>query len=237
LPIQELENVMPLSLQRLSILAVFMIGLPAAATAAPAANQTPVQAERPAELVLVARNKRPRSEGVTAVIYPRGEFRKIGPRRWLETGKRSKFQAQFREVGDDGRMITLFDRSRNIFVYINLRREKILWAPDGEEPRDLYPIIGVIKDVPQEDDFDEEPAAPKMARYTCEEGVPMDVRFESRGERSMAFVSIDGSPEIRLKQVPAASGAKYSDGEYTVWTKGRNAVLEINGESDICVGR
>lgn len=227
---------MPLSLQRLSLLAVFVVGLPCAAGAAPVATQTPVQAEKPAELVLVARNKRPRSEGVTAVLYPRGEFRKIGPKRWLETGKRSKFQAQFREVGDDGRMITLFDRSRNIFVYINLKREKILWAPDGEEPRDLYPITGVIKDAPQ-DDFDEEPAAPKIARYACEEGVPMDVRFETRGDRSMAFVSIDGAPEVRLKQVPAASGAKFSDGEYTVWAKGRNAVLEINGDSDICVGR
>lgn len=228
---------MPLPLQRLSILAVLMIGIPSAAGAAPAVTQTPVRAEKAAELVLVARNKRPRSEGVTAVIYPRGEFRKIGPRRWIESGKRSNFQFQFREVGDDGRMITLFDRSRNIFVYLNLRREKILWAPDGEEPRDLYPIIGVIKDAPQDDDVDDETDAPKMARYTCEEGVPMDIRFENRGERSLAFVSIDGSPEMRLKQVPAASGARYSNGEYTVWTKGRNAVLEINGDSDICVGR
>lgn len=228
---------MPLTLQRLSILAAFMVGLPCAAVAAPVSTQTPVQAEKAAELVFVARNKRPKTEGVTAIIYPRGEFRKVGPKRWLERGKSSKFQFQFREVGDDGRMITLFDRSRNIFVYLNLKREKILWAPDGEEPRDLYPIIGVIKEAPKEDDFDDEQDAPKMARYTCEEGVPMDVRFENRGERSLAFVSIDGAPEMRLKQVPAASGAKYSDGEYTVWTKGRNAVLEINGDSDICVGR
>lgn len=227
---------MPLPFQRLSILALFLTSLPSFAGAGVATAEAPARIERRPEFVLVARNKRPRTEGVRSVVYPKGEFRKVGPRRWMETGKRAQFQ--FREVGDDGRMITLFDRSRNIFVYLNLRREMILWAPDGEEPRDLYPIIGVIKDAPKdEDDFGDEPDMPKVARYACEEGVPMDVRFENRGERSMAFVSIDGAPEIRLKQVPAASGAKYSNGEYTVWTKGRNAVLEINGDSDICVGR
>ncbi|MBX9456226.1 MAG: MliC family protein [Rhizobium sp.] len=227
---------MSLLRQRLSILAVLATVLPYAVAAAPVAHQAPVQAEKPSELVLVARQKRPRTEGVTAVVFPRGEFRKVGPRKWVESGKRAKFQ--FRETGDDGRMITLFDRSRNIFVYLNLRREMILWAPDGEEPRDLYPIIDVIRDAPDDgDDFGEEQDAPKVARYKCEEGIPMNVRFENRGERSLAFVSIDGSPEMRLKQVPAASGAKYSNGEYTVWTKGRNAVLEINGDSDICVGR
>jgi membrane-bound inhibitor of C-type lysozyme len=232
-----MENVMPLSRQRLSILAAFMLGLPNAAGAAPGASHPFIQVEKPAELVFVARNKRPRTEGVTAVVHARGEFRKVGPRKWIETGKRG-VSFQFREVGDDGRMVTLFDRSRNIFVYINLRREMILWAPDGEEPRDLYPILGVIKDAPRDDDdFGEEPDVPKIAKFTCEEGIPMNVRFENRGERSLAFVSIDGSPEMRLKQIPAASGAKYSNGEYTVWTKGRNAVLEINGDSDICVGR
>jgi membrane-bound inhibitor of C-type lysozyme len=229
-----LENVMPL-IRRLSILAVFVAGIPVAAAAAPASNQVPVRVERPAELVFVARNKRPRSEGVTAVIYPGGEFRKVGPRRWVENSDNGGFK--FREVGNDGRTITLWDRSRNVYIYLNLRRERVFYAPDGEEPRDLYPILGVIKDAPDDRPGEiDEPASTTRARFTCEEGVPMDVRFENIGDRSLAFVSIDGSPEIRLKQVPSGSGAKYSNGEYTIWTKGRNATLEINGDSDICVG-
>lgn len=220
--------------------AALILALPVSAAAGPVAGprldrgglSLPVQ--HPA-LTFVARNKRPRTEGVTAIVYPKGEFRKVGPRKWVEIGKRAQFQ--FREVGDDGRMITLFDRSRNIFVYFNLRREKILWAPDGEEPRDLYPIIGVIKDAPREaDDFEQEPDVPQLARFTCEEGIPMVVRIENRGERSRAFVSIDGGPDMRLNQVPTGSGAKYSDGLYTVLIKGRNAVLEYDNNTDVCIG-
>lgn len=185
-------------------------------------------------LEFVAR-KRPRTQGVTAVVYPRGEFRKIGPRRWIETSRRANYQ--FREVGDDGRMITLFDRSRGIFVYINLRREKILWAPDGEEPRDLYPIVDVVRDRGDDEDFPQEPAVPKMAAYTCDEGIPMIVRFDMRGDRSRALVSIDGAPDLQLRQIPSASGVKFSNGLYTVLIKGPNATLEYDNNTDICTGR
>jgi membrane-bound inhibitor of C-type lysozyme len=234
-----LETLMPLSLQRSLILAFFLTGLPVMSGAAPSVNlSAPVKLETPAEFLVMVQNRRSRTEGVTAVKYPGGQFRKVGPRRWVEGRRNSGFQ--FREIGDDGRTITLLDRSRGVYIYLNLRREKIMYAEDGGEPRELYPITGIIKAVPDtdvEEMPDDIPEIPKMARYKCEEGVPMVVRFEIRGERSLAFVSIDGSPERRLRQIPAASGAKYSDGEYTVWTKGRNATLEINGDIDICVGR
>lgn len=230
---------MPLLLQRSFVLAFLVAGLPFVSGAAPRPDlSVPASLETPSELVLVAQHRRSRTEGVTAVKYPGGQFRKVGPRRWVEGRRNSGFQ--FREIGDDGRTITLLDRSRGVYIYLNLRREMIMYAEDAGEPRELYPITGVIKAIPEPDveEMPEDiPEIPKMARYNCEEGVPMVVRFETRGERGLAFVSIDGSPERRLRQIPAASGTKYSDGEYTVWTKGRNAVLEINGDSDICVGR
>jgi membrane-bound inhibitor of C-type lysozyme len=232
---------MPLRLQRLSCLAVILSCLPLASHAAPFVNPaSDIGASKASELVLVARNKRPRSEGVSVVEYPGGRFRKQGPRKWVEKSDDNDGRFQFREVGDDGRVITLFDRSRNVYVYLDFRREQIFYAPDGEEPRPLYRMTSVKRLVADEDEDngeDEVPDMPKMARYTCEEGVPMQVRYENRGDRSLAFVSIDGSPEMRLKQIPAASGAKYSNGEYTVWSKGRNAILDINGDTEVCVGR
>ncbi|MNE29241.1 Membrane-bound lysozyme inhibitor of C-type lysozyme precursor [compost metagenome] len=38
---------------------------------------------------------------------------------------------------------------------------------------------------------------------------------------------MDGE-QLKLKQVLAASGAKYSDGKYTFWSKGPNAFIERN---------
>lgn len=230
---------MSLSFQRSFVLGLLLAALPVVSGAAPRSTiAAPASFEAPAELQLVAQQRRSRTEGVTAVKYPGGQFRKVGPRKWVEGRRNSGFQ--FREIGDDGRTITLLDRSRGVYIYLNLRRDMIMYAEDGDEPRELYPITGVIKAIPEPDveEMPENiPEIPKMARYSCEEGVPMVVRFESRGERSLAFVSIDGSPERRLRQIPSASGAKYSDGEYTVWTKGRNATLDINGDIDICIGR
>jgi membrane-bound inhibitor of C-type lysozyme len=239
LALSRLETVMPLPFQRSFVLALLVAGLPLISGAAPRSNPAvPANLETPGELVLASQHRRSRTEGVTAVKYPGGQFRKVGPRRWVEGRRNSGFQ--FREIGDDGRTITLLDRSRGVYIYLNLRREMIMYAEEGGDPRELYPITGIIKAIPDTDveEMPEDiPEVPKMARYNCEEGVPMVVRFETRGERSLAFVSIDGSPERRLRQIPAASGAKYSDGEYTVWTKGRNATLEINGDIDICTGR
>jgi membrane-bound inhibitor of C-type lysozyme len=36
--------------------------------------------------------------------------------------------------------------------------------------------------------------------------------------------------QLTLKQVLAMTGAKYSDGKYTFWSKGQNAYLERNGK-------
>lgn len=40
---------------------------------------------------------------------------------------------------------------------------------------------------------------------------------------------MDGE-QLTLKQVLAMTGAKYSDGKYTFWSKGQNAYLERNGK-------
>jgi len=203
--------------------------------AAPAATVDIAQSNH--NIVLVAQKRGSRTLGVTAVRYPGGKFRKVGPRKWVEGRGDGKFT--FREIDDDGRAITLLDKSRGVYIFLNLRKEWVMYAEGDQPPRELYPIIGVEKDDPEEEVavMPEMPELPKMARYTCEEGVPMVVRFENRGDRSLAFISIDGSPEMRLKQIPTGSGVKYSNGEYTILTKGRNAILEINGDTDICTGR
>ena len=210
--------------------------LPAAAMGGPRQHQ-PILIETQQSPLLLVANKRNLTEGVTAVIHPRGEFRKVGPNRWSENNGTFKF----REVKDNGRTITLYDKSRDMFVYLNLRQEMIRWALNGDEPQDLYKIIGVIReDADEQVDEDEEadvPAKPKLARFTCEEGIPMVVRFEERGGRARIMVSIDGGPEMRLDQVKAGSGAKFANENYTVWLKGQNAMLEVDGNIDNCTGR
>lgn len=49
------------------------------------------------------------------------------------------------------------------------------------------------------------------------------------GKESTVSMLMDGE-QLKLKQVLAMSGAKYSDGKYTFWSKGQNAYLERNGK-------
>jgi len=63
--------------------------------------------------------------------------------------------------------------------------------------------------------------------YTCADGTRVEVVYSK--ERDYARVRI-GDATYELKQVPAASGTKYSRGEVVFWNKGRGALIQIGGE-------
>jgi putative lipoprotein len=65
---------------------------------------------------------------------------------------------------------------------------------------------------------------PRTYVYECSDGYTFPARIEGRD----AWLFL---PEqtVKLPNVPAASGAKYSDGSTLFWTKGDNAFLETGG--------
>ncbi len=68
------------------------------------------------------------------------------------------------------------------------------------------------------------PQKSQTLHYQCGT-TPLTVSLN--GEESTVSFVMDGE-QLKLKQVLAASGAKYSDGKYTFWSKGRNAFVERN---------
>lgn len=68
------------------------------------------------------------------------------------------------------------------------------------------------------------PQKSETLHYQCGT-TPLTV--ELNGEESTVSFVMDGE-QLQLKQVIAASGAKYSDGKYTFWSKGQNAFVERN---------
>jgi len=66
---------------------------------------------------------------------------------------------------------------------------------------------------------------PQTFVYECDDGSSFVARIE--GERIWLFLP---GKTIPLPHVQAASGAKYSDGSITFWSKGEEARLEIEGE-------
>jgi putative lipoprotein len=62
--------------------------------------------------------------------------------------------------------------------------------------------------------------------FTCDDAYEFVARIE--GDRGWLF-----RPEgtVALPQVPSASGARYSDGSVTFWTKGQEALLDEGGRT------
>jgi len=69
-----------------------------------------------------------------------------------------------------------------------------------------------------------EPAS-SVTAFDCENGQTVTARFENH----TAVLTL-ADQTLRLDQVPAASGAKYSNGIATFWTQGQAAVLELPEE-------
>ncbi|CAI0860545.1 MliC family protein [Serratia proteamaculans] len=70
------------------------------------------------------------------------------------------------------------------------------------------------------------PQNSQTLHYQCGT-TPLTVSLD--GKESTVSLLMDGE-QLKLKQVLAMSGAKYSDGKYTFWSKGQNAYLERNGK-------
>lgn len=97
-------------------------------------------------------------------------------------------------------------------------------TPDVEErAADEHTIEEFVPDVAP-------PVAPALVRYHCAPGLVVEALYE--GE--MATLTI-GNDEYQLAQEPAASGARYSDGQLQWHSKGDEAVLTGKDEMHVCL--
>lgn len=69
-------------------------------------------------------------------------------------------------------------------------------------------------------------------QYVCSAGKRIYVSVSEDGERARVRYRGD---TFKLKNVPSASGVKYSDGKVDFWSKGTEAFLQIDGEV-VCDG-
>ena len=72
------------------------------------------------------------------------------------------------------------------------------------------------------------PPGSRQLQYKCADGTRFDVLMAPAGERAKLEL---GGVLYDLKQVPSGSGAKFSDGTTTYWSKGRDATIERSGKT------
>ena len=67
--------------------------------------------------------------------------------------------------------------------------------------------------------------ASSRATYVCSDGNRFRVTITHNGEKAVLWL---GERPLELPRVRSASGAKYSDGETTFWSKGNQAIIATN---------
>jgi membrane-bound inhibitor of C-type lysozyme len=71
------------------------------------------------------------------------------------------------------------------------------------------------------------PPGSRQLEYECADGTRFDVLMAPAGDK--AKLELRGVL-YELKQVASASGAKFSDGTTSYWSKGRDATIERSGK-------
>jgi membrane-bound inhibitor of C-type lysozyme len=173
---------------------------------------------------------------VVEVRHDRGRFRMNKSGAWVERGNDGA-RFNFRETHRDDWSVYLVDNSRNMRLQIDLHRKMVLFAVGNGPMKPLYLINHAIAGKAGRGGSGGQAgqaASRTVVRYSCNEGIPLVVRYENIGNTSRAFFSHDSLPEMRLDQIRSGSGAAYSNGRYTLHTKGRQAVLTWDGITDVC---
>lgn len=71
------------------------------------------------------------------------------------------------------------------------------------------------------------PPGSRQFEYKCTDGTRFDVLMAPTGDKVKLEL---GGVLYELKQVRSASGAKFSDGTTSYWSKGRDATIERGGK-------
>jgi membrane-bound inhibitor of C-type lysozyme len=223
---------MSLTIKLRTIFAAFAIAIMSANTAM-TAQVASVPFERSASVsVRIAQASTANGYNATVVYYePAGSFRQTNEGQWLEQNTEGSFS--FVETLRDEWSVYLYDASRNVRIQLDLFRMLVLYAAGDAPMQPLYQISGA--DAGQQDTVSQDPPPGHIVEYTCNEGIPLIVTYVFVGSKSYALFSHDGFPEIRVDSVPSGSGTKYSNGRYTLRSKGDDVYLEWDGIEDFCV--
>ena len=84
----------------------------------------------------------------------------------------------------------------------------------------------------EEDDQDSDIVGP--VSYVCDGDTPMVVTYDNRNNTSVASITHNATLKLKLPQARSGSGARYSNGKFTLHTKGTSAIFSWPGNQQKC---
>ena len=222
-------NIKPLRTAALSILALATIAT--ASSSANALNRfTGTTSQANPHLVQI--RSQITTSNISTAYFPGGKFVRVNGNTWMEQGDNGSI-FNFVQMSADANFVYLNDASRNVQIAIGINTRKIHYAERGGQFRDLYVITAM--DTGRSGVVSQNPPRVTISQYSCNEGIPLIVRFEEINGQFTAYASHDSLPEVRLPQAVSGSGNLFESGGYQLHTKGRQAYLNFNGIEDSCV--
>lgn len=98
--------------------------------------------------------------------------------------------------------------------------------PREENSADLPGVGATVDDATSTEAVETDTAATNLYVYTCEDGYQFTARVAA--DTARIFLA---TRTVALPHVVAASGAKYSNGEITYWSKADSARFEIGNQT------
>ena len=177
------------------------------------------------------------SGNVQEVFYSGDRFSMTGPGLWEEISPNGRFT--FDDQGYDESHRYLFDSSRNLTLGLDVGARQIYIVLPSGQFQPLYQMTGAQMVSSSSGagggTISQQPATSVIVSYSCNEGIPLIVRYENSGNTSVAFASHDSFPEVRMEQAVSGSGSLYVAPGYELHTKGDTAIFIFSGTQDICV--
>ncbi|WP_417694437.1 MliC family protein [Roseibium sp.] len=175
---------------------------------------------------------------VDQVFHSRGSFSNAGGGQWEELNEQGRVSFRFEERGRSDTAVYLFDASRNVGLQLNLQSRQVLYGQGNDPMQPLYTITNAIADVAAGGSAPVASPAARTVHYTCPEGLPLTVTFSDiGGANEHVTFNMDTFEGNRLARVRSGSGALYTDGVFSIHTKGNEAVFQGPSGSDRCFER
>lgn len=171
---------------------------------------------------------------VDQVNFDGGSFIVASSGVWIEQDQAGYARFEFVETNRDEWSVYLRDNGRGVNIQLDLHRKAIVYSDDNGQKYDLYQVRQVYAAQGLNAPNIGNAASSFTQTYSCNEGIPLVLHIENIGADSFVTWQHDGFQGNRLAEVVSGSGSKYSDGRNTIWMKGNEASVNLDGIEDYC---
>lgn len=169
---------------------------------------------------------------ISAVGFNDGQIVRVSGGAWVES-LNNGMQFTFDEIPSTDGFIYLLDTTRNVQLAIDPTANLIYFSEQQQPFEQIYQVTFMNASTAPVPNM--QPSLGQVVYYSCNEGIPLVVRYDNSQEIPYAEISHDSSPWYRLKSAISGSGARYEANGVELHSDDVSALVSFNGSEDSCM--